>query len=312
MSFSGGGSHRDADWRAEAKVAAKSPPFPGSLTEPPRLRLPDPGTLFQDRAERFRSLAKNHSSLAGYLTLMADLAEIQHVLSGDFPPASPPDSAIDNPPELARLARSPAWRGALRQIALRMNPWGGAVAGVTDRIQKSSDEEMELWADGLLALAHADLDSGLSPFVAAALQLQWTATAARLDAKRLMRQAFGSLCPVCGFHPVAGILQTGGAVQGLRYLVCGLCASEWNRVRIHCASCGSSKDVAYFGIEGAEDAVRAEACGSCGTYLKLMSREKDPQLDPAADDLATLALDILMAEEGYHRLGLNLLLVPGD
>jgi FdhE protein len=39
--------------------------------------------------------------------------------------------------------------------------------------------------------------------------------------------------------------------------------------------------------------------------------EKDTALEPAADDLATLALDMLVFEQGYGRLGPNLLLAPG-
>jgi FdhE protein len=58
--------------------------------------------------------------------------------------------------------------------------------------------------------------------------------------------------------------------------------------------------------------VKAEACAACKTYVKIMNREKDPQVDPFADDLATLSLDVLMAEEGYQRLGFNPLLIPGD
>jgi FdhE protein len=39
---------------------------------------------------------------------------------------------------------------------------------------------------------------------------------------------------------------------------------------------------------------------------------KDPQADPVADDLATLTLDMLMAEREYLRSGPNLLFVPGE
>jgi len=39
--------------------------------------------------------------------------------------------------------------------------------------------------------------------------------------------------------------------------------------------------------------------------------EHRPGADPAADDAATLALDLLMAEEGYGRAGTNLYLVVG-
>jgi len=57
-------------------------------------------------------------------------------------------------------------------------------------------------------------------------------------------------------------------------------------------------------------AVRAETCEACKSYLKIVYSEKDA-VDPVADDLATLALDILVDEAGYSRSGPNLLLAPG-
>ena len=39
--------------------------------------------------------------------------------------------------------------------------------------------------------------------------------------------------------------------------------------------------------------------------------EKNRAVDPIADDLASLALDILLDEAGYQRSGPNLLLFPG-
>jgi FdhE protein len=39
--------------------------------------------------------------------------------------------------------------------------------------------------------------------------------------------------------------------------------------------------------------------------------EEEPAFEPTADDLATLTLDLLMAEAGYERFGVNPLLVPG-
>jgi FdhE protein len=49
---------------------------------------------------------------------------------------------------------------------------------------------------------------------------------------------------------------------------------------------------------------------ACKSYLKIVYAEK-AAVDPVADDLATLALDILVDEAGYSRSGPNLLLVPG-
>ncbi len=36
-----------------------------------------------------------------------------------------------------------------------------------------------------------------------------------------------------------------------------------------------------------------------------------PQAEPFADDAASIALDLLVAEEGYARGGVNLFLLPG-
>ncbi len=116
---------------------------------------------------------------------------------------------------------------------------------------------------------------------------------------------------MCGSHPVASVVRIGGAQQGLRYLVCSLCASEWHMVRVKCSACGSTKGISYLGLDGGSEAIKAECCDECKTYLKIFYLEKDTSLVPAADDLATLALDMLVDQEGYNRIGPNLLFLPG-
>jgi FdhE protein len=275
--------------------------------------LPPGQSPFAKRAARFRQLAEGRASLAGYLALMADLAEVQHDLWERFLHTPLPDSyMIRLPLDLSRQLRDPTWREALRLIAERLTFGSEPVAALFERIRQATDEELESWAVCLLGADFEGIDPGLAPFVAAALQVNWTSFAARLDLDMFGAMESGHRCPVCGSWPVASVLQTGGSVQGLRYLCCSLCSAEWNRPRIHCIHCGSGKDVSYFGLEGAGEAVKAEACAGCKTYVKLMNREKEPFVDPFADDLATLALDILMAEEGYERLGFNPLLIPGN
>lgn len=244
---------------------------------------------------------------------MADLADVQHGLWEHFPHTPLPDSYMGKPPlDLSSRHRDPAWREALRLIAERLASGSEPVAALCERIRQATDEELENWAPCLLEANVQSIDPGLAPFVAAALQVSWTAFAAGLDQDRFGVIECGYRCPICGSWPVASVLQTGGSVQGLRYLCCSLCSTEWNRPRIHCIHCGSNKEVSYFGLDGAGDAVKAEACAGCKTYVKIMNREKEPFLDPFADDLATLGLDILMAEEGYERLGFNPLLIPGS
>jgi len=59
---------------------------------------------------------------------------------------------------------------------------------------------------------------------------------------------------------------------------------------------------------GRRPAVLAEACGHCRHYLKIMHTDRDPFVDPVADDLDSLSLDLLLGEEGFERYGNNLML----
>jgi len=104
----------------------------------------------------------------------------------------------------------------------------------------------------------------------------------------------------------------GGSESGLRYLQCALCSSEWHVVRTQCSNCANGKDIAYYNVEGDAGIVRAEACPECETYLKVVYMDKDPHAEAMADDLASLALDVLMGEQGLSRSGVNLLMVHGD
>ena len=110
--------------------------------------------------------------------------------------------------------------------------------------------------------------------------------------------------------------------QGLRYLVCSLCATQWHMVRVKCSHCESTAGIGYLTLSNDPDSeagkaaatrevVKAEVCDECSSYLKLVSLESDAQADPVADDLATLALDLLTDERGYMRVGPNLFIHPG-
>ncbi len=171
---------------------------------------------------------------------------------------------------------------------------------------------METLADRVLRVELEGEGAEYLPFVAAALQVHSTALAARLDRKAIAPRDVTGTCPCCGFLPVAGIVRTDGQPTRLRYLHCALCNTEWHLPRVTCAACRDSNRIAYFHIEGSDESVRAETCDVCRSYLKIVYREKSPQADPVADDLATLALDLLVEEAGYDRLGPNLLFVPYD
>ncbi len=51
--------------------------------------------------------------------------------------------------------------------------------------------------------------------------------------------------------------------------------------------------------------MKAETCDKCRSYVKILYQVNDHLLEPLADDVATLGLDMLMAEEGWKRGGHN-------
>lgn len=118
-------------------------------------------------------------------------------------------------------------------------------------------------------------------------------------------------CPVCGSIPVSSVVHL-GTVNGLRYLHCNLCESEWHVVRVKCSNCEQTGDLNYWSLESEQAAVKAESCGDCGTYLKILYQEKDPKVEAVADDLASLILDAKMEEEGFARNSINPFLFPGE
>ena len=296
---------------------------PGAPRSPvedaPHARVPGGEYTFKDRARRLHALATGHV-LCGYLEFTSRLVEAQahaaHALAGSVPGANPEHIAqciAEGRPVYPAIGwdRDPVWRQALDLILGRLANDEAASLAVRE-LGIASPERIEEIAGHLLAGEFAAQHPGQAPLVAAALQVYWNALASQLDASlfRPGGQATG-LCPACGSPPVASVVRIGGAEQGLRYLHCSLCDTEWHLPRVQCSNCGNTTDLGYFVVEGAGDAVKAEACDSCHSYLKQVYMTKAPEADPVADDLATLALDMLMAERDYLRSGPNLLFIPG-
>lgn len=204
------------------------------------------------------------------------------------------------------LARDPAWRALLARLLDEVAGDPGtpaqavAACNALARTLDTAPGRVEQMADALLAGRVEGADVAPAPFVMAALQVYWTAMAAGLRESQLPVGAFG-LCPTCGTPPVASVVRIGGAHDGYRYLCCPLCSCEWHLERVKCSHCATTKGIAYHYIEGGRDGVKAETCDGCRSYRKIFYQDKDPFMEPVADDLGSLALDMLMGEEGYAR-----------
>jgi FdhE protein len=288
-----------------------------------RVRLPERGQTFSRRAARLRQLAASEragegGAIGDYLRLMAVLADAQQSALASVTAARPNADALrlartrgTPPAHAAGLARETSWRDVLGEICSSVLESGAlpvAVREICEQLREDPPVSLEAHADALLAGRVEDLDAAAAPFLMSALQVYWLDLATRFTAQEVKPLEVHGVCPVCGTLPVASVVRVDKSSCGNRYLHCALCATEWHMVRITCSYCQETESLTYYSIEGGSPAARAESCGSCRGYRKIFYQEKDPAVEPVADDLASVALDVLLGMEGYHRLSGNPLL----
>jgi len=294
---------------------------PGQIEPPsgeiPFIYIPPRDNVFRDRAGRLRQLAEGHV-MKDFLLFMAKLSDAQHAALATFPRIPLPTEAEMKlcrehgmpPLSVQSWPRDIAWQAALKKIVADVMPAATPdTRKILLRLQEMDSIALESFATAILAGEFDEMDLGAAPFVAAALQIYWTHMATTLGAQAFGANDISNLCPVCTSPPVSSIIRIGGAENALRYLCCSVCNTQWHMVRVKCTNCESTKGISYYMIESSSGAVKAETCEECGTYLKIMYMDKDPLVDPVADDLATLALDLMMDESGKLRSGPNLFLI---
>jgi FdhE protein len=294
--------------------------LPGGVKAPDALILPNPATRFARTAARLDSLSAGHA-MEAWLCFMARLAEAQHASANTMQPVAGPSWAVVEQAVDARLPplaadghrRDPKWHDGLTLLLDGANdsatppPARAAMAS----LRGGGFERAEALADDFLHGCVDMADASAALYVAAALQVYFTRLAASLPASSLRLLPQRGLCPCCGSTPVSGVITESGQTRGARYLHCSLCATAWNHVRAVCITCGQSRSVGLKSIEGDAGVVKAETCNDCHTYAKMLYQARDMQVDPFADDLATLGLDILVAEAGWSRHAPNPLLLIG-
>jgi FdhE protein len=289
------------------------PTMIGNVVEPPFVRIPEPKTLFSARAERFVTLVEGHK-LGPYLRFLGDVCHCQHRIQEDL--AEPEMPTVDAMARAREHAMPPLDRSHFTADAacdatldrlfalaadLDMPDIARAALERTRTASASARDEMvrSVLADSIPVEALAD-----HLFVAAALQVHFARLASRLDAKALVPIGDGT-CPACGGAPVASAIVGWQGSHGARFCTCSLCATQWHVVRIKCVLCSSTKGIAYQTLEGSSGGVNGETCENCHGYVKILHQHKEPGLDPVADDVASLGLDILLRENGYRRGAVN-------
>jgi FdhE protein len=292
----------------------------GGVKAPSALILPDPATRFANTTVRLEALSDGHP-MAEWLRFMARLAAAQHAAAAAMGPVAGPshaemEQAVDaRMPPLAAEGhrRDPAWRDGLAMLLdyFDVQAIPAPARAVMASLRERGFDAAEFLADGFLRGGVDAADAGAALYVAAALQVYFTRLAAALPAPSLQLLARRGLCPCCGSTPVCGVVTASGETPGARYLYCSLCATAWNHVRAVCITCGQSRSLVLQGIEGDAGTAKAETCDDCHTYAKVLYQAMDMKLDPFADDLATLRLDVLVAEAGWSRHAPNPLLLVG-
>jgi FdhE protein len=289
-------------------------PIPiGEIAKPPFVRLPDPPTMFARRAERLRTLADKHE-LRAYLVFVADLSDVQHRLQATLsPPQLPPAADLARarqfqmpPLDRSRFTGDAAFDASCEQF-LAMVEQIAMPESARDALLRVKSADPATRAD-MVAAPVDDRNPSTTPaehvFVGAAAQIHFARLAAQLDAKTLTPVADGA-CPACGMPPASSMVVGWSGAQNTRFCACSLCGTLWNYPRIKCTLCGSTEGIAYQEITGGSTAVKAETCGSCGRYVKILQQHANRSLDPLADDIATLALDLLLRQSEYRRGSVN-------
>jgi FdhE protein len=285
----------------------------GDIAAPPFVCLPDPLALFARRAERFRTLAAGHE-LGPYLRFLADLSDCQHRLQGDLPePDMPAHGARERarnygmpPIDRSHFTADAALDTTLDRLfaqAAEIDMPGTARAALT-RARGANTAMRYSMVHAVLADAIPVETLADHVYVAAALQVHFARLAARLDPDLLAPVEEGA-CPSCGGAPLASSIVGWKGAHGARFCTCSLCATQWHVVRIKCVLCGSTKGITYQEFDGRPGAVKAESCEECRGYVKILHQHTDPALDPVADDVASLGLDLLLRDKGYRRGAVN-------
>ncbi|TRW99539.1 formate dehydrogenase accessory protein FdhE [Paracoccus sp. M683] len=286
----------------------------GGVPKAPLAFLPRPARLFADRAKRFVFLADSGHRLAPYLTFLAALTGLQGRLLAELPAIEPigrdrVDLARANrmpPVDRAALATDPLLHDTLTRLcdaaqSLDMpEPARLALQAVI-----AGDAADRHWlVENILADRIPEDSAAPHLFAAAAVQLHMARLVGALNAADLVPISTG-ICPACGGRPATSSVMGPQGIENVRYATCNCCATQWNEVRIKCLCCGSTKGISYRSVEAEDAVIKAEVCSECDSWVKILYQVKNHSLDPIADDVASLGLDMMMKDTAFRRGGVN-------
>ncbi|WP_297323084.1 formate dehydrogenase accessory protein FdhE [uncultured Bartonella sp.] len=289
--------------------------FEGDMTEvghmrtPPFVRLPDISTLFAERSKRFDELAPT-SPVKDYVDFMSEFTAAQQFTCNEFADVDiagqdqvkaqafemPPINrqAIISTPIFDDIAAT--FFNVLARAKLKGSPL------ITLEDTRARRLEWQDWAANIIAHQLPQENLAQHIYVTGALQIILTLAAAKLDAKKL-KPIEGNLCPCCGGSHSASMIVGWPSSEGIRFCSCLYCGSLWRYVRIKCTFCEQTAGISFREIDGGPGTILAETCDTCKRYCKQLNQQKDSHFDVFSDDIGSLALDLLMQEDGKFKRG---------
>ena len=299
-------------------------PDPSAIGGVPKVvfaMVPDPARMFSARADRFATLAAG-SPLAPWLLFLEALTRAQAALAAELPPLPAPDPAQaararagGMPPlDRAALADDPALAATVEAFldAAAPIPMPAQAELALAEVRRAAPEVRAEMLRSVLADDIPPEGAAHHLFLAAGAQVHMARAAAALDGAALVPVATGA-CPACGGKPAVSLVVGFQGAEGARYAVCACCATRWNEVRVKCLCCGSTKGIGYRSVDegqAPEDAtIKAEVCDTCHRWVKILYQNRNAALDPIADDVGSLGLDLMMRDSDWSRGGFDPLLV---
>jgi FdhE protein len=285
----------------------------GKEAKPPFAVLPNPSSLFLTRSQRLITLAPQ-SQLEPYLSFLSVVTRAQHDIQPALPAVSLPSfdriaQALDHGmPPLSRTlsdlsgAAQVAVDCLLDRIPVRNVP--PATSAAIQNLRAAPFEQRQAMMAAALDGSSASETVAEAVLLLAGLQVHFARMAAMLNAQDLKLIA-EAVCPACGSAPMSSSVVGWPMAHNTRFCTCSLCGTMWNVVRVKCLLCSSTESINFRSIEGERDTIKAETCDKCRGYVKILYQVHDHNLEPLVDDVATLGLDMLLAEEGWKRGGRN-------
>jgi FdhE protein len=190
------------------------------------------------------------------------------------------------------LSRRERGRGGGRLVQVQVGPslalLEATIAQASERIGELA-EEAGVDADRLATLGHA-------------LALPLLQAVGRRAEPRLEGSGWeAGYCPVCAAWPTLAELR---GLERERWLRCGRCGAGWRFRQLGCPYCGENdhRRLGYLAPRDDRESRRAEHCDSCHGYVKALTVLGPIRAgDLAAEDLATVELDLAAVERGYGR-----------